>query len=92
MLSDVAGGALLFSNLKLLISSIAINKNNLFGHAAYDSSAYDSATGYLNPFQSIVGHAKSYINCGYANPNDSRYFCLFVIDFPKLSSIDVATF
>jgi hypothetical protein len=55
-------------------SSIAINKNNLFGHAAYDSSAYDSATGYLNPFQSIVGHAKSYINCGYANPNDSRYY------------------
>ncbi|MBQ8892095.1 MAG: DUF5011 domain-containing protein [Bacilli bacterium] len=54
-------------------SRIAIDKNNLFGHAAYDSSAYDSATGYLNPYQSILGHAKSYINCGYANPNDSRY-------------------
>ena len=55
-------------------SSIAINKNNLFGHAAYDSNAYDSATGYLNAYQSIIGHAKSYINCGYANPNDSRYY------------------
>ena len=54
-------------------SSIAIYKNNLFGHAAYDSSAFDSATGYLNPYQSILGHAKSYINCGYANPNDYRY-------------------
>lgn len=54
-------------------SSIAINKNNLFGHAAYDSSAYNSATGYLNAYQSIIGHAKSYINCGYANPNDYRY-------------------
>ena len=54
-------------------SSIAIYKNNLFGHAAYDSSAFDSATGYLNPYQSIIGHAKSYINCGYANPNDYRY-------------------
>ena len=55
-------------------SRIAIDKNNLFGHAAYDSSAYSSATGYLNPYQSIIGHAKSYINCGYANPNDSRYY------------------
>lgn len=55
-------------------SSIAINKNNLFGHAAYDSSAYDSATGYLNPYQSIIGHANSYINCGYARPGDSRYY------------------
>ena len=55
-------------------SKIARDKNNLFGHAAYDSSAYDSATGYLNPYQSIIGHAKSYINCGYANPKDSRYY------------------
>ena len=55
-------------------SKIAIDKNNLFGHAAYDSSAYDSATGYLNSYQSIIGHAESYINCGYANPNDSRYY------------------
>lgn len=55
-------------------SRIAIDKNNLFGHAAYDSSAYSSATGYLNPYQSIIGHAKSYINCGYANPKDSRYY------------------
>lgn len=55
-------------------SRISIDKNNLFGHAAYDSSAYDSATGYLNPYQSILGHAKSYINCGYANPNDYRYY------------------
>ena len=54
-------------------SRIAIDKNNLFGHAAYDSSAYSSATGYLNPYQSIIGHAKSYINCGYSNPKDSRY-------------------
>ena len=55
-------------------SSIAINKNNLFGHTAYDSSAYDSATGYLNPYQSIIGHANNYINCSYANPNDYRYY------------------
>ncbi|MBQ8472684.1 MAG: glucosaminidase domain-containing protein [Bacilli bacterium] len=55
-------------------SSLAISKNNLFGHAAYDSDAYNSATGYLNPYQSIIGHANSYINCGYANPKDSRYY------------------
>ena len=55
-------------------SRIAIDKNNLFGHAAYDSSAYSSATGYLNPYQSIIGHANSYINCGYSNPNDYRFY------------------
>ncbi len=54
-------------------SRIAIDKNNLFGHAAFDSSAYDSATGYLDPYQSIIGHAESYINCQYANPKDSKY-------------------
>ena len=55
-------------------SSIARDKNNLFGHAAYDSSAYDSATGYLNPYQSIIGHANTYINCSYASPTDYRYY------------------
>ena len=54
-------------------SDIAIFKNNLFGHAAYDSSAYDSATGYLNTYQSIIGHAKDYINCKFVNPSDYRY-------------------
>ena len=54
-------------------SDIAVQKNNLFGHAAYDSSPFASATGYLDAYQSIIGHANGYINCGYANPNDSRY-------------------
>lgn len=55
-------------------SKISREKNNLFGHAAYDSDAYNSATGYLDPYSSILAHAKSYINCGYANPNDYRYY------------------
>ncbi len=54
-------------------SNIAVQKNNLFGHSAYDSSPFASATGYLDAYQSIIGHANGYINCGYANPKDSRY-------------------
>ena len=73
------GNAILMMSLAINESSlgqskIARDKNNLFGHTAYDSSAYSSATGYLNPYESIIGHAKSYINCGYANPRDSRYY------------------
>ncbi len=55
-------------------SYISVEKNNLFGHAAYDHAAYDSATGYLNPYESIIGHANNYINCGYAKPSDWRYY------------------
>ncbi len=55
-------------------SAIAISKNNLFGHSAYDSSPFASASGYLSPYYSILAHANNYINCGYANPNDYRYY------------------
>ena len=54
-------------------SAIAAAKNNLFGHQAYDASAFDSATGYVSPYQNIVDHANGYINCSYARPTDSRY-------------------
>lgn len=55
-------------------SNIAIKKNNVFGHSAYDGMAYDSATGYLDVRSSIYSHAYSYINYGYSEVADSRYY------------------
>ena len=55
-------------------SQIARYKNNIFGHAAYDSSPFASASGYLTVSHSIDFHAYAYINYGYAEPSDSRYF------------------
>ncbi len=54
-------------------SSIAINKNNIFGHNAVDGAAYTSATGYLDVRSSIYTHGYGYINYGYAEIADSRY-------------------
>ena len=55
-------------------SSIAYNKNNVFGHGAVDGAAYSSATGYLDVRMSIYSHGYGYINYGYANTSDYRYF------------------
>ena len=54
-------------------SSIAYNKNNIFGHNAVDGAAYSSATGYLDIRSSIYSHGYGYINYGYAEVADSRY-------------------
>ena len=54
-------------------SSIAYNKNNIFGHNAVDGAAYSSATGYLDVRSSIYTHGYGYINYGYARVSDSRY-------------------
>lgn len=48
-------------------SSYAMNKNNLFGHAAYDHDP-DNATGYASVNESIQYHAQIYISKNYASP------------------------
>ncbi len=55
-------------------SKIAYTKNNIFGHNAIDGSAYTSASGYLDVRSSIYTHGYGYINYGYAEVADSRYF------------------
>ena len=55
-------------------SSIAYNKNNVFGHNAVDGAAYTSATGYLDVKSSIYSHGYGYINYGYARVSDWRYY------------------
>ncbi|MEG1301843.1 MAG: glucosaminidase domain-containing protein, partial [Erysipelotrichaceae bacterium] len=54
-------------------STIAKEKNNLFGHAAFDTNPGESASNYLTPALSIYTHAESYISYGFLDPNDSRY-------------------
>ena len=55
-------------------SNIAKTKNNLFGHAAYDSDPSGSANGYSSPAYSIYYHAKVFVSEGYLDPLDFRYF------------------
>lgn len=67
-------------------SSIALNNNNLFGHAVYDSSP-DSANSYSSVKQCINSHAYDFIQKGFANPQDSRYHGSWFGD--KASGINV---
>lgn len=57
-------------------SSIAQNKNNLFGHGAVDSNPYYGANGYSKLSDSILYHSKVFISEGYCDPLDysGRYF------------------
>lgn len=48
-------------------SNYARNRNNLFGHAAYDSNP-DNATGYASVDESIQYHNQHYVSKGYASP------------------------
>lgn len=54
-------------------SSIAMDKNNLFGHGAVDSNPYYGAHGYDTPSDSIKYHAEKFISNGYLDNEDWRY-------------------
>lgn len=54
-------------------SWIAKNKNNLFGHGAYDSCPTECATTYATVADSILAHAKM-TGQGYNDPSDWRYY------------------
>ena len=56
-------------------SRIAAEKNNLFGHAAYDSDPGGNANGYSSVEYSIYYHSSQFISKGYLDPvTDGRYF------------------
>ena len=55
-------------------SKIANDKNNLFGHGAVDSNPYYGANGYKTVSDSIKYHAEVYVDKGYTDPADWRYF------------------
>lgn len=54
-------------------SAIAREKNNLFGHAAYDDSPTQSASGYTSVKDSILVHAEKYLQNSYLNPLSDLY-------------------
>ena len=54
-------------------SWIALNKNNLFGHGAYDSCPRECATKYNTVAEGVLAHAKM-TGEGYNNPSDYRYY------------------
>ncbi len=54
-------------------SQIAVTKNNLFGHSAYDYDPLGSADSYSDVKYSIYVNADVWISFGYAYPTDWRY-------------------
>lgn len=69
-------------------SALALKKNNLFGHVAYDASPGASAATYDSADDSIQAHAKDFLQKGYLNPNDPRFHGDFFGD--KASGLNVA--
>lgn len=55
-------------------SAIAVAKNNVFGHSAYDGSAFISARTYNTVAEGILTHAFEYISMDYANPINGRNY------------------
>lgn len=60
-------------------SSIAMSKNNLFGHNAVDADP-GLANGYSSPQNSIADHARYYVNLWYSTPKYSTYHGSFLGD------------
>lgn len=55
-------------------SSIAQDKNNLFGHGANDSNPYYGANGYTEPGRSVEDHAWHFVSRTYMDYEDWRYY------------------
>lgn len=68
-------------------SSIAMNKNNVFGHAAYDYDPTGSSTAYSSVMYSIYYHADVYMSRGYSYTGDWRYYGSYLGN--KLSGVNV---
>ena len=54
-------------------SSLAYSRNNLYGHAAYDSDTEAAASRYLQVSNSIYAHAKYYISGTYSSPLKAQF-------------------
>lgn len=55
-------------------STIAQDKNNLFGHGAYDSNPYWGSNGYSSAAASVEYHAYYFVSRGYLDYGDWRHF------------------
>ncbi len=54
-------------------SSLSFTRNNLFGHAAYDSDLEASLSRYQRVMNSVYAHARYYISGSYCSPLRSQY-------------------
>lgn len=54
-------------------SSLSYSRNNLYGHAAYDSDVEAAASRYLQISNSIYAHAKYYISGTYSSPLKAQF-------------------
>ena len=68
-------------------SYLAFTKNNLFGHAAYDSESERNASRYNRIDTSVYSHAKYYISRTYGGVHSSVYHGSFLGN--KLSGMNV---
>lgn len=55
-------------------SYLAYTRNNLFGHAAYDSAVEENASRYSSVSDSIYSHALHYISNSYLNPDQFQFY------------------
>lgn len=55
-------------------SALAYNRNNLFGHAAYDSDVEKNASRYQSVNTSVYSHDLHYISSSYLNPDKFQYY------------------
>lgn len=55
-------------------SSLAYSRNNLFGHAAYDSDVEKNASRYQSVDASVYSHDLHYISNSYLNPDEFQYY------------------
>lgn len=69
-------------------SSLSFTRNNLFGHAAYDSDVEANAKRYFKLSSSILSHAKTYVSASYLNPKKFQYHGGFFGD--KASGMNVS--
>lgn len=61
-------------------SLLAYTRNNLFGHAAYDSAVEENASRYQTIASSVYSHAVHYISNSYLNPDKFQYHGGFLGD------------
>lgn len=90
--SIYGANAMMMLSLSTLESSygkslLAFSKNNLFGHAAYDSDVERESSRYNNIDTSIYSHAKYYISRSYSGVHSSVYWGSFFGN--KLSGMNV---
>lgn len=54
-------------------SYLAYSRNNLFGHAAFDSAVEENASRYDSVSKSVYSHALHYLQNGYFNPENRSW-------------------